>query len=449
MAGFNAHYVAAALAHSKDQLLLDLISKVWKDKQNPGKRHIDSMFSCDIIPSTSFVNYFPILQNLGFVLVEMFLTQDVQNISCLLAFIGRHTRVRDDESGVFFTDDRMKKLIGGEGLGRFYQVKTKMLKDKSLLQYVVDNGARMMKQREELLELLEQKVERYGIAHLRDKATHKRIIENLKLGLPSSIGLNECLKMTEAKFPWTRPKKFGMILLSVAVGIFSIILYLADVFTDVDFVLEMLQHSRKNFTEIQHNCRTDFFLQLGKCNQICSIQRETEDLTGCYQSCETNANLARKCRQVRSRYEDLNVYKQNALFGLVHCLLPYLWIILASMYHIKRPKRLPIPIITRIYKIHLQRKNYEARSQQNFKDRVEQIEAEITEHEESVNLASIIEAATEATPQFFFQTLHLLPLLIINLTDFEGFEDLVSYNVLSVVFSFSSVAISTYFIRSK
>ena len=49
MAGFNAHYVAAALAHSKDQLLLDLISKVWKDKQNPGTRHIDSMFSCDII----------------------------------------------------------------------------------------------------------------------------------------------------------------------------------------------------------------------------------------------------------------------------------------------------------------------------------------------------------------------------------------------------------------
>ena len=44
MAGFNAHYVAAALAHSKDQLLLDLISKVWKDKQNPGTRHIDSMF---------------------------------------------------------------------------------------------------------------------------------------------------------------------------------------------------------------------------------------------------------------------------------------------------------------------------------------------------------------------------------------------------------------------
>merc|ERR1712173_273642 len=126
------------------------------------------------------------------------------DISNLLAFIGRH--ITRDETGRYIPEQNVKKLIGGEGEHRFYLVKTKALGDKSgdksLLQYIVDNGARMMKQREELLDLLAEKIEcvyekvSWDRYHLDQKATESKLIRNLKLGLPPSIGLVECIKMT-------------------------------------------------------------------------------------------------------------------------------------------------------------------------------------------------------------------------------------------------------------
>ena len=87
------------------------------------------------------------------------------------------------------------------------------------------------------------------------------------------------------------------------------------------------------------------------------------------------------------------------------------------------------------------------RSEDDFEKKVSGIEAEIAEYEDSVNLSSSIEAATEAGPQFFFQTVYLLPNLIINLATFQGLQELVSYKMLSIAFSFTSVAVSNYLIR--
>ena len=75
----------------------------------------------------------------------------------------------------------------------------------------------------------------------------------------------------------------------------------------------------------------------------------------------------------------------------------------------------------------------------DFKKKVSEIEVEIANYEDSVNLSSGIEAATEASPQFFFQTVYFLPNLILKLS--------VSYYKLSIVFSFTSVAVSNYLIR--
>ena len=87
------------------------------------------------------------------------------------------------------------------------------------------------------------------------------------------------------------------------------------------------------------------------------------------------------------------------------------------------------------------------RSEDDFENKVSGIESEIAEYEDSVNLSSSIEAATEAGPQFFFQTVYLLPNLILSLVAFQGWQELVSWKMLSIVFSFTSVAFSNYFIR--
>ena len=87
------------------------------------------------------------------------------------------------------------------------------------------------------------------------------------------------------------------------------------------------------------------------------------------------------------------------------------------------------------------------RSKYDFKEKVPKIEADIANYEDSVNLSSSIEAATEAGPQFFFQAVYFLPNLILNLVRFQGLQELVSYKMLSIAFSFTSVAVSNYFIR--
>ena len=109
--------------------------------------------------------------------------------------------------------------------------------------------------------------------------------------------------------------------------------------------------------------------------------------------------------------------------------------------------KIPFPPITRIVKIYQEAKLFNMRSGRDFKAEVPKIEADIEKYEDSVNLSSGIEAATEAGPQFFFQTVYLLPNLIINLATLQGLQELVSYKMFSIALSFISVAVSNYLIR--
>ena len=110
-------------------------------------------------------------------------------------------------------------------------------------------------------------------------------------------------------------------------------------------------------------------------------------------------------------------------------------------------RKIPFPPITRFVKIDQDRKKFTRRTEDEFEKKVSEIEAEIAEYEDSVNLSSGIEAATEAGPQFFFQTVFFLPNLIVNLVETRGLEELVSFKMISIALSFTSVAVSNYFIR--
>ena len=109
-----------------------------------------------------------------------------------------------------------------------------------------------MKQREELLDLMAEKIEIFDSLRVHDsvwvhdnkKDIESKIIHNLKLGLPSSIGLAECIKMTEEKFQWSEMKAGGMIALSFIFNILSLTLYFVDVFTDGQFAYDMFENSR-------------------------------------------------------------------------------------------------------------------------------------------------------------------------------------------------------------
>ena len=113
---FN-YFTAAALANNHDGLLFKFIRRNNKKISNP---------------------------------IEVLVTSYREDISSLFAFIKRNMR-KSPDSG-------LKELIGREGDGRFYLIPMKTLMGKSLLEYIVDNGPRMLTQRDELLDLLVEQI---------------------------------------------------------------------------------------------------------------------------------------------------------------------------------------------------------------------------------------------------------------------------------------------------
>ena len=242
-----------------------------------------------------------------------------------------------------------------------------------------------------------------------------------------------------------------MIALSIVVNLLSLALYFVDVSTDGQFVDEMFDNSQKNFTISQTNCRFNFYDKRDEGYQLC--KEETEHFEECLEFYWNKTLIGHRCREMGPRFEDPQKFTECFWYSLIHCIAPIIWTILVFILTLTRPIKvsnlwkIPFPPITRIRKIYQDYQFYKIRSGYDFKAKLPKIETKIAEYEDSVNLSSGIEAATEAGPQFFFQTVYILPNLILNLVIYRGWQELVSYKMLSIALSFTSVAFSNYFIR--
>ena len=127
-----------------------------------------------------------------------------------------------------------------------------------------------------------------------------------------------------------------------------------------------------------------------------------------------------------SKYESSMSYSEDKsrIFGvitMIHCFLPFQVIILVFCRMMLREEKknywgIPLPIITNLHNIYLAYKCHRARAEKDFKEKVPRREEKIKDHEKSVVLALVIEAATEASFQFFIQTLYLMPTLVTDTT---------------------------------
>ena len=78
----------------------------------------------------------------------------------------------------------------------FFNVKCKVLDRKSLLKYIDSQNVRLSRQREELIDL---SVKIADLNHRDDtEKAMAEVINHYKSGLPSGVGLRECLCVTEA-----------------------------------------------------------------------------------------------------------------------------------------------------------------------------------------------------------------------------------------------------------
>ena len=123
-------------------------------------------------------------------------------------------------------------------------------------------------------------------------------------------------------------------------------------------------------------------------------------------------------------------------------------------------QNLPLPFVARWFKFRLDGKlfaNYAwpdrnkcQESQTKYETNVKKCSENLDDHDQVVNLSLIIESSVEASFQFFFQTVYVLPTLILTFTDVSGtfdWKDLFNWKIFSIILSFASFAWAFYLIR--
>ena len=114
---------------------------------------------------------------------------------------------------------------------------------------------------------------------------------------------------------------------------------------------------------------------------------------------------------------------------------------------------IPLPFISKIYKFFVKWKIASLETNKDFwkhSEKKQKLQEKLEEQERMITLSVSLEASLEACFQFWFQTIYLLPTLILGLTDIDGaneITDLIDYRFLSICLSFVTFAWASCTIR--
>ena len=122
---------------------------------------------------------------------------------------------------------------------------------------------------------------------------------------------------------------------------------------------------------------------------------------------------------------------------------------------------LPLPIVAKFNKFMCLRQMYNNFAEnryessekfQDFEEKKEKFQKKLDKIEHIVNLSLILEASLEASFQFFFQTVYIMPSVVVALTALStsrtfAWEDLFNRRKVSILLSFLTVSWAFYAIR--
>ena len=338
----------------------------------------------------------------------MILNKDPDMISSFLDFLfkmlGKFKGKEDNKDDYY---EYLKEVLGIEMIRReqkvmFYNIKCKVLEDKSLLEFIDSQNVRLSRQREELIDLSVK------IANLNNRDETEEamdeVIKHYKSGLPSGVGLRDMLTQIKERYPWSSAKKKIMIFVSLVTCLLAIGLFIFDVTTDIQFSLNMF-NEKKAF-----NGNEDFDDFLSKNNFIFLKSVKAE----CY--AEMNSAFKENYSRNSTILDDRD-YKVTAWIALYHCVQPFIitLVVFLSMKCCKRGKcsspekagksenkkwwwcinsllccipnltyigsLVPLPGLTNLYRLYLDVRSHIKRSKPDFRTRIVKIEKEIREHE--------------------------------------------------------------------
>ena len=226
----------------------------------------------------------------------------------------------------------------------------------------------------------------------------------------------------------------------------------------------MFNFAKRNFTQDLSLCQEDFEHEFTFTIDVC---RDNFNKTECVKSLTVVKKMAEDCFDNEERFTDPNDWWIAGTVSSVHCALPILigfilWGVLqiGQACGLDSLQNLPLPFVTRWFKFRLDGelfrnyawpdRNKSPESQTEYETNVKQCSENLDVHDQIVNLSLIIESSVEASFQFFFQTVYVLPTLILSFTDVSGtfdWKDLFNWKTFSIVSSFASFAWAFYVIR--
>ena len=373
-------------------------------------------------------------------LASRMMNKDPSNISSILDFLSKKLDKSEDYQ-------KTKEILGieimkGEQKVMFYNIECKRLDKKSLLEYIDSQNVRLVRQREELIDLSVK------IANLKNRDDTKEtameeVINHYKSGLPSGVGLRDMITMIKERYPWSSSKKKIMIFVSLVTCLLAIGLFLLDLTTDLKFSLDMFKNGNKsNEPTNETEDLKSFLSSLKKIKNVSSpeslhtacdafmndYENYTRNSTGVnstifnYKDYEVTGwiaiwhciqpfvatmivffsiNFSRGCREVKRSFRDVPehpdcidriVDRTNWRTGnrwptpfrklnYLLCGIPGLVIKALWSVVLVVGKIVPLPVFTHLYRFYLDVRSHHARSKPDFRTNIVSIEEEIKEHE--------------------------------------------------------------------
>ena len=329
---------------------------------------------------------------------------------------------------------------------------------RSAFQMILDKE--MTGAREEILNSMMKRLQdKYDKAEEQYKLKRK-----IKAMTQSSVGLRDCLSSLSDRFKWGSLKFWLMVILNLLILLQRLSLYFLDVYTDVNFTLFLFKQAGTNFTSEISSCKPDFDSNFTETIKFCQSEFNSNE---CLILLDTVKTLGENCFKGQ-RFEDSNSEEWNkaGIISAIHCALPivmaiFIWLIQNKFKICQKEKLLmiPFPFVSKVYNFHYTKKLFGVYTMDRNSDDAKfyyeieksKLVEKIRRNEAVVNLSHLIEATAESSFQFWFQTVYLMPTIIISFTsESQGstkWTDLCQWKIVSILISFGTFAFTFYNIR--
>ena len=183
--------------------------------------------------------------------------------------------------------------------------------------------------------------------------------------------------------------------------------------TDFLFSKDMFEQKSRDFTEELKECTPQFNEYFNERIQPCFGVKydDKENQEMCLEALRSITINGRECFHNEGRFTDSYAYEWTyaGIVCAVHIGLPllislFIWVLMEmGNFSIKSFRRLPIPMIAKVYSTFYDWKFYNTKTGMGNEEEKKRWLKKIEDHKDLVNLSLITESGGEASFQFFFQ----------------------------------------------